>query len=151
MNRRLYRSPTDRMIAGVAGGMAEAWDFDPSIVRVGWVLLALLSFGVFLLIYIAMAVIVPIRPADMPIVGPPGPGWGPSSAPGSQPSPQGAPRSRRTDNTGPAIFGLILIIVGIWFLVREYLDVDIGQLWPLLVIAIGLVLIVLSFVRTGRR
>jgi phage shock protein PspC (stress-responsive transcriptional regulator) len=145
MNRRLYRSRTDRIVAGVAGGMAEAWDLDPSIVRIGWVLLALLSFGVFLVIYIVMAVIVPIRPSDMqpPPPGQPQAGWGPNQPPRSARS--------RPDNTGAAIFGLILIVLGIWFLVREYLDVDVGQLWPFLVIAIGLVLIALAFIRADRR
>ena len=39
MNDRLYRSRTDRMLAGVAGGLAEMWDADPSLVRIVWALL----------------------------------------------------------------------------------------------------------------
>ena len=34
MNERLYRSREDRMLAGVAGGLAEIWDADPSLVRI---------------------------------------------------------------------------------------------------------------------
>jgi phage shock protein C len=36
VNGRLYRSRRDRMLAGVAGGLAEMWDADPSLVRIVW-------------------------------------------------------------------------------------------------------------------
>ena len=62
MNERLYRSRDERMIAGVAGGVAERFDVDPSLVRVLWVVLVFLSGGIFLLLYIAMAVLVPEAP-----------------------------------------------------------------------------------------
>ena len=39
MNDRLYRSRSDRMLAGVAGGLAEHFDLDPSLVRVLWAIL----------------------------------------------------------------------------------------------------------------
>jgi phage shock protein C len=59
---RLYRSPTDRVIAGVAGGIAAWARIDPSIVRVAWVLLAIFSGGIFVLIYIVMMIVVPLAP-----------------------------------------------------------------------------------------
>jgi phage shock protein C len=142
VNNRLYRSRTDRVIAGVAGGMAESWDLDPSIVRIGWVLLALLSIGVFLLIYLIMAVIVPVRPTDQPLALRP-------TAPGQPDVP--AAHGSRPAGAGPVIAGTLLILLGIWFLIREYLDVDLGQLWPVILIVFGLVLIVLAFIRPRRR
>ena len=39
MNGRLYRSRRERMLAGVAGGLAEQWNVDPSLVRLVWALL----------------------------------------------------------------------------------------------------------------
>lgn len=42
---RLYRSRHDRMLAGVAGGLAEMWGADPSLVRVIWALLVVFSGG----------------------------------------------------------------------------------------------------------
>ncbi len=59
MNDRLYRSRDERMFAGVAGGLGERFDIDPSLVRVLWVVLTVLSGGIFLLIYIVMALVVP--------------------------------------------------------------------------------------------
>ncbi|MEO8462293.1 MAG: PspC domain-containing protein, partial [Chloroflexota bacterium] len=38
---RLYRSRVDRVISGVAGGVAEWLDIDPSLVRIAFVLTAL--------------------------------------------------------------------------------------------------------------
>ena len=62
MNGRLYRSRDDRVIAGVAGGLADYLDVDPSLVRVVWVILALFSGGGFLVVYIVMAIVVPEGP-----------------------------------------------------------------------------------------
>jgi len=58
VNDRLYRSRDERMFAGVAGGVAERLDLDPSLVRVVWVILMFLSGGLFFLLYIVMAILV---------------------------------------------------------------------------------------------
>lgn len=88
MTERLYRSPTDRVIAGVAGGMAVWLNVDPSLVRLGWVLLAIFSGGLFVLAYVVLMIVVPLPPAGwIPRAaapgGPPaaGPAWGPPSPP----------------------------------------------------------------------
>lgn len=62
MADRLYRSRDDRMLAGVAGGLARVMDADPSIIRVVWVVMTVLSGGIGLLVYIVMAVVVPEAP-----------------------------------------------------------------------------------------
>ena len=43
MQKRLHRSRTEKMIAGVCGGIAEYLDVDPTLVRVFWVLITLLA------------------------------------------------------------------------------------------------------------
>ncbi len=58
----LMRSFTDRMIGGVCGGMAEYFNIDPSLVRVGWVLLTFFSgFFLGIIAYIVLMVVVPER------------------------------------------------------------------------------------------
>jgi phage shock protein PspC (stress-responsive transcriptional regulator) len=57
-NKRLYRSTTDRQIAGVCGGIAEYFGIDPTIVRILFVLATLLG-GPGLILYIIMALVVP--------------------------------------------------------------------------------------------
>ena len=65
MERRLYRSDEERMLFGVAGGIAEYLDADPTVVRVLMVL-ALLALGpVGVLAYLALALIVPKAPETL--------------------------------------------------------------------------------------
>ena len=60
MNKRLYRSNESKVIAGVCSGIAEYFDIDPTLVRLGWVLFSLLG-GSGLLAYIIAAIIIPER------------------------------------------------------------------------------------------
>ena len=60
--RRLYRCRSDRQLAGVAGGMAEYLEIDPTVVRILWILSVFLG-GFTILLYIIMAFIVPLDPA----------------------------------------------------------------------------------------
>ena len=58
--KRLYRSNKNRMICGVCGGIAEYFGIDPTIVRVGWVVLSVISAGFGgVLAYVVAAVIIP--------------------------------------------------------------------------------------------
>ena len=62
MDNRLTRSHSDRMLTGVAGGMAEYFDIDPVIIRLLWVLGALFTGGLLLVVYFVMAIIMPSPP-----------------------------------------------------------------------------------------
>lgn len=63
MDRRLYRSRTKRMIAGVCGGIAEYFNIDDTIVRLGVALLtAVTGFFPGLVFYFIAAVIMPESP-----------------------------------------------------------------------------------------
>ena len=56
--RRLHKSSTEKMIAGVCGGIAEYLNADPTIIRLATVLL-MLGWGSGLLIYIICALVMP--------------------------------------------------------------------------------------------
>jgi phage shock protein C len=62
--KRLYRSTEERMFAGVCGGIAEYLDVDPTLVRLFFVALTLLSGGQGLLIYIVLMLVVPEQPKE---------------------------------------------------------------------------------------
>lgn len=62
MEKRLYRSRNDRIIAGVCWGFAHYLDIDPAFVRIAAALLALMSFGTTVLIYLILALIIPLEP-----------------------------------------------------------------------------------------
>ncbi len=59
--KRLYRSQNQRMISGVCGGIAEYFNLDPTIVRVAFVLAALL-WGGGVVAYILLWVVIPENP-----------------------------------------------------------------------------------------
>jgi phage shock protein C len=89
VNEHLFRSRDDRMIAGVAGGLAELWDADPSIVRIVWAMLVVLTGGLALVVYVVMAIVVPAADA-----------WGSaSSGPPPAPAPAFPPPTTRPAET----------------------------------------------------
>lgn len=187
MDDRLYRSVDDRMLAGVAGGVAERLDADPSIIRVVWALLVVLTGGIALVAYLVMAVVVPDAPDGEPLdplaaqepteaapawqpaasadpdaltaatpLAPAGPGPAPAAG-GGWIAPDGrtvaraatpAGRRRRSgsdDDRGALIGGLVLILIGGFFLVRQFIPaLDLGSWWPLILVGIGVVLVVMS-------
>jgi len=59
--RKLYRSKTDRKLAGVCGGVAQYFNMDATLIRVLFVVLAVLG-GSGLVLYLAMWIIVPNEP-----------------------------------------------------------------------------------------
>ena len=59
--KKLYKSSTDKKLAGVCGGLAEYFNIDSTLVRLGWVVFGLLG-GSGLLAYIIAAIIMPDRP-----------------------------------------------------------------------------------------
>jgi phage shock protein C len=62
-SKRLYRSRENRMVAGVCGGIAEYFGLDPTVVRVGFVLVSVLTVAFpGLLAYLIMMIIIPESP-----------------------------------------------------------------------------------------
>jgi phage shock protein C len=60
MTRSLQRSKTDRMIAGVCGGIAKSFGWDPTIVRILYVLVSIVSAAFpGILVYIILWVLIP--------------------------------------------------------------------------------------------
>ncbi|MGP8321990.1 MAG: PspC domain-containing protein [Methanosarcinaceae archaeon] len=61
MNKRLYRSRDNCMIAGVCGGIAEYFDMDPTLIRLLWILFTFAG-GSGILVYIIAWIIIPQYP-----------------------------------------------------------------------------------------
>lgn len=58
--KRLYRSNTNRMVCGVCGGIADYFGIDPTLVRLGWVVLTCITaVAGGIVAYIAAAIIIP--------------------------------------------------------------------------------------------
>ena len=156
MERRLYRSRSDRMIWGVCGGLAKYFGMDPTIVRIIAVLL-IFANGLGILAYIILAIVLPLEgskaaePKDtikgnVEEMKETASELGreiQSTLRGEEDESEEITKMRhRRRNT----FGILLIIFGILFLLASFnlfWWFNWGNLWPLILVAIG-VLIILS-------
>lgn len=57
--KELKRSRTNRMIAGVCGGIGEYFEIDPTVVRLVWVVVTVLTSGIGILAYLLAVLVVP--------------------------------------------------------------------------------------------
>ena len=63
MEKKLYRNPQNKMLAGVCSGLAEYINIDPTIVRLIWALIGLSGAGI--IAYLICAIIIPEKPDDI--------------------------------------------------------------------------------------
>jgi phage shock protein C len=146
MMKRLYRSRKNRVIAGVCGGIAEYLDMDPVLVRLIAVLLLFVGGGSFIA-YIIGLIIIPDQRAEA----------AGDIQPGGVPVPPPPPGFNKASQTGGLIVGVILIVLGISFLLRQipffheyywwFWNMGWNFLWPSILILIGLLIIF----RAGRK
>ena len=61
MEKKLYKSSKNKMIDGVCAGIAEYFNIDPTLVRLGWAILCMFA-GSGILAYIIAAIIIPQNP-----------------------------------------------------------------------------------------
>jgi phage shock protein C len=142
------------MLAGVAGGVAEMVDMDPSVIRVVWALLVFLTGGFALLVYIVMAIVVPERPDGVDA------GRAADSAAGHASGeqvlePPPGDRARRLDPADRGRFalitGVVLILAGGYFLIRQFVPaIDLDFWWPTVAIGLGVLLIVFALMPSRR-
>lgn len=85
---RLYRSQRDKKVFGLCGGLAEAFNIDPTILRLIVAIGVIFSGGTVLLLYVVASLVIPKEPLEYNIPAQPGyppNGW--SSTPGAGMSP----------------------------------------------------------------
>jgi phage shock protein C len=71
--KRLYRSRSNRVVAGVCSGLAEYFGLDVTLVRLAFVLGIVLGLGSLLVVYLVMVFVVPEEPLSSAPVPPPQP------------------------------------------------------------------------------
>ncbi len=59
VKKRLYRSRKERVIGGVCGGLGEFFDIDPTIIRLLWAIITILSAGAGIVAYLLAWIIIP--------------------------------------------------------------------------------------------
>ena len=63
MQKKLYRSATDKKLGGVCAGIAEYLDVDPTVIRLAWALFTLLG-GAGVLAYIIALLVMSTPPVE---------------------------------------------------------------------------------------
>ncbi len=146
MVKKLYRSTTDKMIAGVCGGLAEYFEIDSTLVRI--LFLALLIFGGGgVLIYIIMWIVVPKRPY---FLNNPQSDWnGEKKTPDvnvGENNPNYSVEVEAPKSYGKnTIIGIIVIVIGLLLLFDNFnFTFGFSKLWPILLIIFGASLILKS-------
>ncbi len=159
MSKRLYRSRENRMVSGVAGGLSEYFDVDPVIVRALF-LITTLGGGTGLIAYIVLWIIVPLRPyqfsdPNYDYTGKSKKSEGTEVSDEDDSNPQndniyenysansGIHNEYREDNTreknnSKLVFGAILVIIGILFLLDNvFVFMSFNHLWPIALVLLG--------------
>ncbi|MHB8075094.1 PspC domain-containing protein [Desulfosporosinus fructosivorans] len=152
MTERLYRSGREKMIGGVCGGLADYFSVDVTLVRL-IVIVATFAGGVGFLAYLAAWVIVPVNPAEL---------VGQTDHRGldrgevvngkvSDVNDKGIylqkeyekPEMQEDHGNRSKMAGGILVALGAYFLFERFFPYwfDMGKMWPLLLIIIGLAII----------
>lgn len=154
MNKQLYRSRENKRLAGVCGGIAEYFNIDPTIVRLVWVLFTI-TYGIGILAYIVAVIIIPEKKIDF--------SQG-QNYHDSQSNNQDQNYNQNQSNTGShqdwnsnehkekdkydsfrgrIILGAAFVFIGILLLGSYFMPhwVGLRQLWPLILIAFGVLLL----------
>lgn len=163
--RRLYRSRRDRVILGVAGGLADYFDIDVAIVRLIWVLLTFTAGPGALLVYLVAGLVIPeqpLVPKVNPISGMPTGSAATSDidreleelarASGTATTVDAGRTEapRRRDPHANMILGLILAAFGVLLLAHNLFSwMNLGRFWPLIIILFGGLLIWRSLEHNG--
>jgi phage shock protein C len=127
--KRLERLPEHKVIGGVAAGLAEYFGTDPILIR------ALLVAGIFLphfpalLIYVILWIVMPERK------------FGAMTATNNTTNfsnPNFFMSNYNSNNRNSSMVGgIVLIALGVIFLLDRWLDIDFGDIWPLILVAVG--------------
>lgn len=170
MEKRLFRNEHDKVVAGVSSGLAEYLQVDITIVRLLFVLSTLFLAGGGIIVYIVMWIVVPVNndplakmkkfneqfekhksAFDSPFDAPQNTSetkWNTPNTDFNTFNNMNSFQKPQSNDTGKTIGGLILLVLGFYFLLRQ-LDIlphwlniwKIYKLWPLALVAIGISLI----------
>lgn len=134
MNKRLERISDEAMVGGVCAGLAQYFGLNRTVVRLLFLIGIPLPGFPALLIYAILWIAMPKQPlgasvGQLTVYSNPIFSMNPYN-----------PNQPASPDRG-LIGGAILILLGVMFLIDRYFDIDFGDLWPFILIAIGLWLI----------
>lgn len=116
--KRLYKSRTDRVIAGVCGGVGEYFELDPVLIRIVWVLLAILG-GSGILAYIVGMIIIPEPPLNKNEADE-GSQESSATAETAASSTFAAETAQSKRSTSQTVWGVVLVVIGFIVLLDQF-------------------------------
>jgi phage shock protein C len=141
-NKRLYRSQKNSVIGGVCGGLADYFNTEPVLIRVLFVI-AFFAVGGGLLVYIVLWIITPLE--VVPFFKHANDSVKDETIKEEQKSTV-MEEQKKQSHDGSLWGGVILIALGGIFLIDRFVqNIDFGDLWPLILVAVGVILISKSF------
>lgn len=127
MKKRLYRSRKEKIIGGVAGGFAEYFDIDPVIARIAFVVMVFFN-GLGLILYLLCLIVIPKEPLFFN-----------AEQRNSEPEQEEINIMGIKTNTRQKVFGGILIILGLFFLLDNIIpSFGFDYFFPVIVICVGI-------------
>ncbi len=143
--RRLYRNTRHHVLGGVCSGLGKYLNVDPIILRILFIMLALLGGG-GVIIYIILWIVIPEEPfatfAEQPAGDPNPQAENTPYEAQSHAQPQSSVPATEGSGRGGLIAGIILISLGVLFLVDQYIPrINIEDLWPVFIIIAGVALV----------
>ena len=115
MENKLYRSKSDKMVFGVCGGIAEYLRVDSTLIRIITILLFFTGVWIFGF-YIILGIIIPENPSQKKV------------------------KSIKIKKDSKML-GFGLIIIGIILFINSYININWFQVWPILLILLGVFLL----------
>ena len=130
-NKKLRRNPMNRVIGGVCSGLADFFGVDVALMRIAFVIAFLFaSFGFWL--YIILWIVLPENGQQS---------FGQSQ--GQSPQSESVSVSKSESKVKSIFAGAFIILIGLLFLVNNFIPINwVWKLWPLILVAIGVVMIV---------
>jgi len=145
MPQNLYKSRTNKVFAGVCGGLAEYFKVDATLIRLAWALAFFVGGSGFILYILAM-IIMPEGPLDaaQTSAAPP-PAVVIDDEEEAAPPPFSGAQSANgnSEEKRRQILGLILVSVGGYFLLQRFFPLfDFDNWWPVILVVIGVFILV---------
>ncbi len=137
--KTLYRSKSNKVIAGVCGGIGEYLDIDPTVIRLLWVIITI-PWGFGVIAYIICMFIIPEEPAGKSVK-----------------KVKESPKAEILEHEGKIIGGLIMVLIGTILLANNlglfsmFPWLSWNYVWPFILIGIGAILLIAPKGRCRRR
>ena len=134
-NRKLSRNSMNKVIGGVCSGLAEFFGLDVALVRIAFVIAFMFaSFGFWL--YIILWIVLPDGQQTID---------NGQQIFGQSQSQQSESVSKSESKVKSVLAGSFVILIGLLFLINNFIPINwVWKLWPLILVAIGVVMIVTS-------